>query len=236
MGKLELILNGFGIAGGVLSIIVGWYVLSAKSYFKEKGKNLATKEDIAEITKEVEGVKNNMQFQSKLHEETKLAAIRAFECLDNLYASVIYPHYYRDIDIKAFNEIEKLGKQTSDNYNKAFARLTLYIGNGSMIQQFRDCAKIIQKLNDVFTSANFEKATFVEFKRQVGDLDIEDYKSDDKIDIHTSTKQAYDSVLKRLGLFSEQAGGTLAKQNPLWKESREKLRVSVSQLIKNEHR
>src|SRR5207249_1048723 len=42
------------IMGGIVGTILGW---AAKSYAEQKGKNLAIREDIAVITREVEGVK-----------------------------------------------------------------------------------------------------------------------------------------------------------------------------------
>ncbi|HXU28157.1 MAG TPA: hypothetical protein VN698_13080 [Bacteroidia bacterium] len=41
----------------ILLFILGLYLAFFKSYFQEKGKNLATKEDIEEITTKVEGIK-----------------------------------------------------------------------------------------------------------------------------------------------------------------------------------
>jgi hypothetical protein len=49
-----------------LSLVIGFVVRHLlPSYFSEKGKNLATKEDISEITKKIEEVK--MEFSSKSH-------------------------------------------------------------------------------------------------------------------------------------------------------------------------
>lgn len=46
--------GAFGLGLG-LAILLGWFFLPA--YLSEKGKNLATKEDIAKVTNEVESVK-----------------------------------------------------------------------------------------------------------------------------------------------------------------------------------
>jgi len=42
----------------VAAVLLGFYLAFFKSYFTEKGKNLATIQDISKITKEVESVKN----------------------------------------------------------------------------------------------------------------------------------------------------------------------------------
>jgi hypothetical protein len=46
----------------ILIAIALLYMAFFKSYFQEKGKNLATKEDIQEITKKVESIKTGLQF------------------------------------------------------------------------------------------------------------------------------------------------------------------------------
>lgn len=51
-----------------LILLLLFYVAFLKSYFQEKGKNLATREDVEEITSLVESVKSQLQFslQAKL--------------------------------------------------------------------------------------------------------------------------------------------------------------------------
>jgi len=43
----------------IILVIIGLYLAFFKSYFQEKGKNLATSEDIEEITKKVESIKTD---------------------------------------------------------------------------------------------------------------------------------------------------------------------------------
>ncbi|MEM0542133.1 hypothetical protein WFZ85_05870 [Flavobacterium sp. j3] len=65
----------------VLEIIIiglGLYLAFIKSYMEEKGKNLATKEDISAITKQIEGVKSEIEIQkdiSKQKRELKYEAL-----------------------------------------------------------------------------------------------------------------------------------------------------------------
>src|SRR2546423_12509755 len=51
-----------------LILLLLLYLAFLKSYFQEKGKNIATKEDVEEITSLVESVKSQLQFslQAKL--------------------------------------------------------------------------------------------------------------------------------------------------------------------------
>jgi len=44
----------------ILTVLVGIYLAFVKSYFTEKGRNLATKQDISQITKEIETVKGDI--------------------------------------------------------------------------------------------------------------------------------------------------------------------------------
>jgi hypothetical protein len=58
LAALKSMLTGFGagalVAGGVAYLVVKHFL---SSYLSEKGKNLATREDIEEITRKVEGVR-----------------------------------------------------------------------------------------------------------------------------------------------------------------------------------
>jgi len=55
-------MNYFQIVFDIVLTIIGLYLAFGKSYFSEKGKNLATREDVGLITKEIETVKNEIIF------------------------------------------------------------------------------------------------------------------------------------------------------------------------------
>ena len=63
-----------GIILDILLIVIGLYLAFFKSYLKEKGKNLATVEDIGKITKIVESVKQDNNTQLELI-KTELALV-----------------------------------------------------------------------------------------------------------------------------------------------------------------
>ena len=50
---------------GLTQFLFWRYIAKQKSYETEKGKNLATKEDIGEITKEIESVKNTFTIETE---------------------------------------------------------------------------------------------------------------------------------------------------------------------------
>lgn len=62
MDVIQLILEA-------LILLLLSYLTFLKSYFQEKGKNLATKEDIEEITSKIESIRSGIQFSL----ETKLS-------------------------------------------------------------------------------------------------------------------------------------------------------------------
>ncbi len=49
----------------IILFIVGLFIIFFKSYFKKKGENIATKEDIGLITKEIENIKNEISFKNQ---------------------------------------------------------------------------------------------------------------------------------------------------------------------------
>ncbi len=79
-----LIIQGLILLGIAVFYLLMKYTLP--NYLKEKGKNIATKEDIAEITKKIETVKvelNKMdRINEKKYEIKYLACLKALEIID----------------------------------------------------------------------------------------------------------------------------------------------------------
>jgi hypothetical protein len=66
MNVLIVVLQVIAVLG---LLVVGWLVKSyMPSYYSEKGKNLATKEDIAEITHRIEQVKASLSSRLHIHQ------------------------------------------------------------------------------------------------------------------------------------------------------------------------
>ncbi|MDD3771819.1 MAG: hypothetical protein PHC38_04085 [Weeksellaceae bacterium] len=101
-------IQDFSLVIDILILIAGGYLIFFKSYFKEKGKNLATFEDIEVITEKVENVKkdfnikleglkfelqkNNIAYQINLSELTKIR----FKRIDNLYENLFVLNKFID--------------------------------------------------------------------------------------------------------------------------------------------
>ena len=79
LAALKAMLTGFGagalIAGGLVYLVVKHFL---SSYLSEKGKNLATREDIEEITRKVEGVRTqylSLVEELKARHQLRMAAV-----------------------------------------------------------------------------------------------------------------------------------------------------------------
>lgn len=78
----------------VISLVVGMISVWFFSYLREKGKNLATREDIAKITAEIEGVKLHYAGQSRIHE-------RQIDILSKLYKCLLEAQEYSKLMTKS---------------------------------------------------------------------------------------------------------------------------------------
>jgi hypothetical protein len=129
----------------IVIIIGGLYLAFFKSYFKEKGKNLATLEDIGKITQKVEVVKidfntkieelkselqkHNITYQITLSELTKIR----FERIDNLYEDLVNLQKFAQENMFSFNDKKDYQLKKKDfmkYYNiayKSMVKCNLYI-------------------------------------------------------------------------------------------------------------
>lgn len=133
-----------------LNICFLLYLAFFKSYFKEKGKNLATKEDIGEITgiieqikanfsNETESIKHELQFINQkritLLGEERNAILGYYDSCFCLYSSLINIFFTR-ID-EHFEEeiirIHSLMNKLRLEYSMALGRMHLYFFNSSII-------------------------------------------------------------------------------------------------------
>lgn len=130
----------------ILIFIAQSYWIFVKDYLQEKGKNAATKEDIEEITKKIENIKNTVQtFHSarkELLDQNKIALLHFYD--EFLHLS---EHHIRNVHITLFDlsnpdkikeQIEILHFQQA-TVEKAFWRLCLFESkNTSFLDSIRD--------------------------------------------------------------------------------------------------
>lgn len=119
----------------VIIIILALYVIFFKSYFQEKGKNLATKEDIAGITRLVETVKNQIHYntQSKLSLKTeeRNALVNFYECY-NYWLNISLDIYFGGISEDNNGKLVDLESRLNDakfKYEMAEGRKDLFVNN-----------------------------------------------------------------------------------------------------------
>lgn len=119
----------------ILLILLGLYLAFFQSYFKEKGKNLATKEDIAEITKLVEGVKNQIHYstQSKLSLKTeeRNALVNYYEKY-NYWLNAILDTYFGGIIEENKHKLKEFELRLNDakfNFELAEGRKEVFVNN-----------------------------------------------------------------------------------------------------------
>lgn len=143
-----------------------------KSYFKEKGKNLATLEDIEEITEKVESVKSiiqkqNISFQINLSELTK----RRFDRIDTLYVDLInlqnfvkhYMFVYSD-DADFTNKVNEF-KKYYEIADTSRHKCSLYIS--TVLKQ-----KIVDILNGAFNAYSSFRGLYNTDTKKLGEVSI----------------------------------------------------------------
>lgn len=125
----------------ILLILLGIYIIFFKSFIQEKGKNLATKEDIGKITEEIEKVKNEFSFQnqktSDLFFERKNNLIKFYdyyflwEGTALKISDVILGHHKNPLVLReSLNNI----KEGNRNVYKYYTRLLLYVEDQTFLK------------------------------------------------------------------------------------------------------
>lgn len=123
---------------------IGWAIVLSiiffKSYFSKKGENLATKQDIREITRKVEEIKRDLRVEERYKIERLLSER---EAIINYGAKLItFVNYLVDLDfISNFNnenrnirfiEIKKKTRELFLDYSK----LELFIDDPALLKEF----------------------------------------------------------------------------------------------------
>lgn len=120
----------------IVLLIVGGCSLFAilfKEYFKEKGKNIATKEDVEEITQKVENIKfeiSNLHSQkNEFLEKRKLALLEFFELFiefsETYLRNISFVDTYIDQPEKIRERMDKIINKKSE-VEKAIWKLSIY--------------------------------------------------------------------------------------------------------------
>jgi hypothetical protein len=125
----------------ILIAIALLYMAFFKSYFQEKGKNLATKEDIEEITKKVESIKTGLQFslEAKLswRAEEHDALVDYYSKYGALLSGITNISFagISDENIDQLSDIRSQIKELEKDYSQAKNRMELFVENKDILKQ-----------------------------------------------------------------------------------------------------
>ncbi len=127
--ETELIIR---IVLDILILLSGLLLILSKSYIKEKGKNVATKEDIGAITKEIESVKNAISFNNQRNMDWYVEIKNnMINCYDSYYkwinsfqiADILLTYHDNLPNLReTINEL----KNNNREFQKYFRRLGIY--------------------------------------------------------------------------------------------------------------
>ena len=137
----------------LIALACGWFGSMAKSYFLEKGKNLATKEDIQEITAKVEFVKNhftNKHLRSKAYIERQL---RAYDEICHKLNEIIKTSYKDNGEIEFIDEHGH--KYSKDKHTLATALLDK-LDEHLIFVSAEVCATTTEVINALFNLSKTE--------------------------------------------------------------------------------
>jgi|GEM_PF-4755624 len=136
----------------IIIILIGLYIVLFKSYFSEKGKNLATKEDISDITSKIETIKNLSSKEQDWFIESKLSLINYYD------SYILWTEYsIKRIDIVINNSFfpDKIRRTIDDlniQHSKVISciwRLTLYESDEKFINNIKEAYLMAAKLHSL---------------------------------------------------------------------------------------
>src|ERR1700752_1622843 len=149
----------------IILILFGCYLAFGKSYFTEKGKNLATKEDIEDITKKVEGIKTefiketeklktDLQFEHHIkvsfNTDMKNAIIQTFENY-NLWLNIILGSHERSLEFssKKIMRVENDIEEASFKFLMSESKLLLYQKDEKVFELLYKLKESTSKLQEI---------------------------------------------------------------------------------------
>lgn len=162
----------------VALLLLGLYIVFLKSYFTEKGKNLATKEDIEDITKKVESIRTefiketeklkiDLQFENHVkisfNIDMKNCVIQTFENY-HLWLNLIMDAHSNSLDFSSkklkFSE-EKI-EETYSKFLMSESKLLLYEKDMSFFELLTDIKVKTLELQSVVEKYLIEVESIIE--------------------------------------------------------------------------
>lgn len=132
LDELQLLLQ-------ILIILLGLYLAFFKSYFQEKGKNLATKEDVEEITSKVEKIRHELHLETEsklsLRTEERNALVDYYTKYQYWLSTIMEatPSDVVETDEVGFKKIESRLYKAKFDFDIARAKFDIFVENGDIL-------------------------------------------------------------------------------------------------------
>lgn len=173
----------------IIIVIIGFYLALFKSYFQEKGKNLATKEDVEEITQLVEKIKNqihyNTQSELSLRTEERNALVNYYDSYNYWLRTVmnIHPNVIWEDNDEKLTEFRATLYDAKFKYDLAEGRKDIFVNNQKLVEHMNHLKTktleiqclVLNKICDLeylsYEMRNVKKTTPIESRlAEVGEL------------------------------------------------------------------
>lgn len=199
----------------ILIVILSIYLVFFKSYFTEKGKNIATKEDIGNITKEIETVKNEVKYLNQIKFEiSKEKKEVALDFYNQVSFFIDYTTKIIDVLVNNQTDLKLISKQIEDirfQMSKlfgSFLKLMIYFNNATDFiknaSNYYDSANKIQQISNLYLiqlENNAQQFPILLDSLKEGDISK---RTDISINVNYSKKLTQDFVLKRKELIDNE--------------------------------
>ena len=133
----------------IVSLLVQGSLVVIVNYLLQKGKNLATKEDIAEITRQVEGVRNDFKRDYDLSKTEKDLYVKLINSIESFFVEV---RVYRlktgkeinEKDVKSDGAVYKKYLAFIDDVNLTLSHMFVFLSDENY-ERFKNAIKVDEK-------------------------------------------------------------------------------------------
>lgn len=194
----------------IINILIGIWLIFFKSYFSEKGKNLATQEDIGGITQEIETIKNEISKKNRFEKEQKEIVFSFFDIVCNFidYTTQVNRLTNNRDDLELIQSYAEEIRNKSAKVFSTYSKVLIYFDVKSQIAEtagnfYNTAVKFQRSVNELLFSlehsAKMQKLMINALKN--GDLSFQK-KISDNVD---ATKQLMTTYLNKIPPLKEEA-------------------------------
>jgi len=152
----------------IINLLLVFYALYLRSYFQEKGKNLATKQDIEEITRKVETIKTDLDLSKDL---TLSFVNEQRQVIMDFYNRIVIalahmgPNMYENIELND----DKILTEIRSNLNEAYYQYTLAEGK---LELLIDNKPILDKLAAIYIKMTQQRLELIKYTAKVREIQV----------------------------------------------------------------